>query len=181
MKTVLSLTLAACTTIALPTAILLNSTIASSIAQSHQAKLTAYSANKLTFKAPSHWIIYPTKSDNTVILYNQKMPRIGGGSAPTNMIKVYATFSKGDWQSILMPNPRAEQVILKTEKLMIAGKPAIRRYTGPGSAGEFMNTVTTMIRYSGTEIASVSTYYDADNPYAEGFINQIHNSIVLRK
>lgn len=181
MKTILSLTLTACATIALPTTLLLNSTIVPAAAQTRQASLKSYSIRNLTLKAPSHWIDYSRVSSDSITLYNQKMPKRGGGAAPKNMIKLQTSFYEGDWQSVLKPRFEREDSILKTETLTINGKPALRRYNGPNDIGDFENTVTTFIRYSDTEIASISTYYNADNPYAEGFINQIHNSIALRK
>jgi hypothetical protein len=166
-------TLILLSSIALPPALALGINTPVAIARSRKATTKRYSVDGISFNAPSHWIDY-SNSSNSIVLYNQTMPKLGGGLAPVNMIRLNAGMADLSFDDMANPSRPSMTDLISSENLSINGRKAVRQYRDGG--GHFDNVVITYIAVGEGKTFTMAIMYSARNKNALKFINQIHNS-----
>ena len=166
------------TTIGLPTVVIQPE---AAIAQSTQNRTKTYMIGRLSFKTPSDWV-EPSSNSRTITLFSYKLAK-GGGAAPTDMLRLDASIVTQNLESATNPKSyrgRTPSKILKRLRQTINGVPALIEYSSNENS-DFMQSVTFYMRHSDRSTAIISIAHDPSNPNAEKIIQQIQNSIRIRK
>ena len=171
------------TTIGLPTVVIQPE---AAIAQSKQnGTKNYYVIGRLSFQTPSDWV-EPPSSSRTITVFNYKLAK-GGGASPTDMLRLDASIVPKDFESATnaknrrgTSTGRTPSKILKEFRQTIDSVPALIEYSSNENS-DFMQHVTFYIRHSDRSTAIITIAHDPSNPNAERIIQQIQNSIRIRK
>ena len=167
------------TTIGLPTVVIQPE---AAIAQSTQNGTKSYITGRLSFQTPSDWVESPSRSQ-TITLFSYKPAKRGGGAAPIDVLRLDASIVTQNLESATNPKiyrGRTPSKILKRLRQTINSVPALIEYSSNENS-DFMQSVTFYMRHSDRSTAIISIAHDPSNPNAEKIIQQIHNSIRIRK
>jgi hypothetical protein len=169
------LALSTVVTITLPATIIVSNPAPAS-AQTQKSQLKTHTIGNISFQVPSSWA--DQSNSETIIIYNKRPPKWGGGMAPKGMIKLATSVMNQSLEAAIKPNPRGmTNTIQKTERLKINGKKAVRIYA-TSDEGDFVGSVATYVTKSTKETLVLITFYqDIQVPTS---VNQIHDSIRIR-
>jgi hypothetical protein len=147
--------------------------------KSRTAQTKTYKIQNLVFQAPSHWVDY--SSDDSVMLYNQKMKQYGGGAAPKNMIKLEAKIIPMQIEKMINPSRLQDMgtTVLSRKDLTISGKSAVQMLIEP-TIGAFGRSASILIDNGDGKTIHVTIDYSQTNPQAEKFVRNIFDSVRLR-
>jgi hypothetical protein len=170
------LILASIIAIATPT-VLLNPSTPPAQAQTQKSRLKTHAFRNMVFKTPHNWIRNPDgEREYNLIIDKKELPKQGGEFTfiPKGLIRVVASVDESDLETAMKPSPHAiEKTIIKTERLTINGKKAVRSYESYDDG--FPAGIITYIATGENETAMLMTFYSdsASEPQAQ----QIHDSI----
>ena len=169
-------------TIGLPTVVIQPD---AAIAQSTQNGTKSYVTGRVSFKTPGDWV-EPSSNSRTITLFNYKVAK-GGGAAPIDMLRLDASIVPQNFASATNAKTRRGKStrgtppkILKELRQTIDDVPALIEYSSNENS-DFIQSVTFYMRHSDRSTAIITIAYDPSNPNAEKIIQQIQNSIRIRK
>ena len=140
------------------------------------AKATV-TTRRFSINYPDHWIVTDNRNDY-VVIYNQQPPATGGGEAPPYMIKTDISIQPISLREALRIYEDEPERVKRVEEVTINGRLGVRIWE-ESEGWDFPNSLITYIPVSHSEVASVVSFYGAENQAAERAIIQMHNTFKL--
>ncbi len=134
---------------------------------------------RFTVTYPDHWIEYSNNQTDYVIIYNQRIPAIHGGTAPPYLIKTDLFIQNADLRDILQADQEEPSPTRRAEVVTVNGRPGVRVWEAtPGL--DFPHLLATYLPMGNGEVFTIVSYYSCQNQYAEAAILRLHDSVQLR-
>lgn len=136
--------------------------------------------NTYSISYPQTWFVTRERKELTYIT-NKKIPKIGGGGFPDDLVKTDVEIISESFQkqlNLLTSSAREDgEKLVKRENIKVNGKSAVRLWFTGGET----EAIITILPYKENQTAYIASFYTISNPKSIPIIETIHSSFKILK
>lgn len=135
--------------------------------------------SRYSIEYPEGWFVesVPESETGYITIWNQRPSELGGGSFPAGLVKTDVSISPIPFEESVQAALDSEGdldmgTITRKGELTVGGRDAYRIWTIEGASNS--DSITTLVRYSTTETATISSFFTSGETWAIPTMKDIH-------